>query len=99
MSAVGVDLNEPRHGPLLGAGPAGLGARSAASCGRPIETCQQTFANGGVRDLAFGAVLQTAEVGGPGRVYAYMIPQELFVEILNETGISAGECRRGQCFS
>jgi len=42
-----------------------------------------------------GAVLQSAEVSGPSRFDGARIPQELLVEILNETSISTGQRRGG----
>jgi len=96
VAAIRVDLNETRDGALLGARPAGFRALSAAPNGRLLGPRQQPLADRRVRDFAGGTALQAGKVSGPSRIDPGRIPQELFVEVLNEPGISAGKRRGGQ---
>ena len=97
VAAIRVNLNEARYRTLFGAGEVSLAAGGGRSGSRRTRLqLRQPFANCRMRNFGGRITFQPAEVLRPGWIDRRGILQKLFVEILDKTGISAGQSRSGQ---
>jgi hypothetical protein len=90
VRAVGVDLNQARHGALLGACLFG-GCRDLAPCRRSgrSQLLPQALANRPMRNFAAGAPAEAAEILAPRRLHGVAVAEEDFVQSLNVIGVRA----------
>ena len=94
VTTIRIDLNQAGHGTLFGAGDVRCSGRDGP---RPILLAVgYVVADIAVRYLMSRTAPKPAEVFSPTRRNRRRILQKLLVEILDETGISAGQSRSGQ---